>query len=111
MNNISGSIPYEIIFDSENGTEIKYTSTIENDMAGLAIAVKLLELQLEDVKEIKNEQKGRIKRQLGHHVHDLSKTTQQVRGLLETLFDTYSAYKKLHPDPVAPPNIESITNL
>lgn len=111
--NIKGTIPFEMTFDSEKGHEFKYTSTVENDIAAMAATLRIMETNLADQKGMKKEYTGRIKKQLSHNIHDISKATHQIRVLLENLCDGYVEYKKRHPaaEKVETAESNSITEL
>jgi len=91
---IEGTITYKVKQD-ENGISLSYESTLENDIAAMAIAEYVCNEWITLMKEEKANHKGKIKTQ----INDRLNKTLQVKGGLQTLTDyafaMYGQFKKM----------------
>ena len=94
MTTIEGTIKYKITLD-ENGTNTEYESTLENDIAAMAIAEFVCGEWIKHIKEEKSNHTGKVKAQINERLLKTVQTQKGLKTLGDYAFAMYKAFKGL----------------
>ena len=87
---IEGTIKYKVELNDKGETVLEYESTLENDIAAMAIAEYVCSEWINHIKEEKSNHTGKVKAQ----INDRLNRTLQVKSGLKTLTDyAFAMYK------------------
>lgn len=87
---IEGTIKYKVELNDKGETVLEYESTLENDIAAMAIAEYVCSEWINHIKEEKSNHTGKVRAQ----INDRLNRTLQVKSGLKTLTDyAFAMYK------------------
>lgn len=92
MTTIEGTIKYKITLD-ENGTNTEYESTLENDIAAMAIAEFVCGEWINHIKEEKSNHEGKVKAKINDRLLKTVQTQKGLKTLGDYAFAMYKAFK------------------
>jgi len=91
---IEGTITYKVKQD-ENGISLSYESTLENDIAAMAIAEYVCNEWLTLMKEEKSNHKGKVKTQINDRINKTLQVQSGLKTLTDYSFAMYAQFKKM----------------
>lgn len=91
---IESNIPYTLIID-ENGPNLKYESTIENDIAALLIAQYILTESSKTFKEMKSKATGADKKTYASNIANIGIVLRKLNEMILTLTINYKSVTEL----------------
>lgn len=91
---IKGTIEYTVVQD-ENGISLKYESTIENDIAAMAIAEYVSGEWINLIKEEKANHTGKVKAEINDRLNKTLQTKNGLKVLCNYAFALYEQFQKL----------------
>jgi len=91
---IEGTITYKVNQD-ENGISLSYESTLENDIAAMAIAEYVCNEWITLMKEEKANHKGKVKTQINDRINKTLQVQSGLKTLTDYSFAMYAQFKKM----------------
>jgi hypothetical protein len=91
---ITGSIPYTLVLSEDGKWDIKYESTIHNDMASLAIAQFVMENIAINLREEKKNASGSVKKAMGVKLDKGVSGRFGLQMICDYMLDAYVPYMK-----------------
>lgn len=91
---IKGNIEYSLTISDDGKWDIKYGSTIHNDMASLAIAQYVMESIAVNLREEKNNASGKVKKAYAAKLDKAISGRFGVQVICDYMLDNYIPYMK-----------------
>lgn len=91
---ITGSIPYTFVLSEDGKWDIKYESTIHNDMASLAIAQFVMENIAVNLREEKKNSSGSVKKAFAAKLDKAISGRFGLQIICDYMLDAYVPYMK-----------------
>jgi hypothetical protein len=92
---IEGTIKYTLTFDEETGSNLEYETSLENDIAAMAITEYVIDQWIDFMKQEKSNHEGKAKSQINARLNKTIQTKQGLKALCDYAFTLYEPFKKL----------------
>jgi len=92
---IEGTIKYKVELNDKGETVLEYESTLENDIAAMAISEYVCGEWINHIKEEKSNHTGKVRSQINDRLNKTLQVKSGLKTLTDYAFAMYKVFKKL----------------